>query len=345
MHGGFMAARKKTNRRKSNVGAKFDPGPVAAPPAPPRSSGGKYLFAVILALVVIALYNHFRVKVDTVKPYKVQQLLMVQGKDIPCGSFTAWGIAPVVGKDEFVISDAQHGRLLYFDFQGKFLRSVCKAGKSRGALELDEPSGMCYDSKGNVYVTDTWGGAIKGFDPKGNEILNLDLVRLGGFYSPRGCGFDGHNFVIADTGTSRIVLVSEDGTQMATWEHGTGPGQFKNPGDAAADSKGNYFVADSGNHRLQWLDSKGKAKKIIKYNSIPIVVCVDKDGRVYVAMSDPGSCVKVYDPELNYLGDLADQKGSYEPFKGVMGIAISPDNVLMITLGDTVTLFKVPPAS
>ncbi len=339
-----MAPRKKTVQKKSTARAKSRSARRAGRSSRRNKGLGIILFAVVLLVAVIQISNYMNG--ETVKPYKVQQLLKVAGEDYPCGHFSAWGIAPIVGKDLFVISDAQFGRLLYFDLQGKYLRSVCKAGKGRGPLELDEPSGMCNDSMGNVYVTDTWGGAIKGFNANGDEILNLDLVSIGKFYSPRGCGFDGQHFVVADTGTSRVVLVSEDGSQVTAWDsHGSAPGQFNNPMDAAADGKGNYFIADSGNKRLQWLDSKGKAKKIFKYNVNPNAVCVDKAGRIYVALGAPGDCVKLYDSNGKYLGDLVDQKGSGEPFRGVMGIAVNPDNVLMITTSSTATLFKVPPAS
>ncbi len=346
MQGDFMAPRKKTSRKKSNARAKLAPPPMAAP-SPAAPSGGKYVFAIILVLLAIAIFNHFHTKGgggDSVKPFKVRQLLRVAGEDYPCGLFTAWGIAPV-GKDQFVVSDVQHGRLLYFDFQGKFLRSVGRVGRKR-ALDLDEPSGMCFDSRGNVYVTDTWGGAIKGFDANGKEVLNLDLARLGGFYGPRGCGFDGKNFVVADTGSSRVGLVSLDGTLVGVWNaHGPGAGQFKNPLDAAADGKGNYFIADSGNNRLQWLDSKGKAKKIFDYPADADAVCLDSEGRLYVAVDGTGSCVKVYDSSGDCLGNLADQNGSEDAFRGVRGISVSPDNVLMIAAGTTATLFKLPSGS
>jgi len=39
---------------------------------------------------------------------------------------------------------------------------------------------------------------------------------------------------------------------------GNGDGQLNSPRDAVVDSQGNYFVADSGNHRVSVFDSKGQ---------------------------------------------------------------------------------------
>jgi hypothetical protein len=46
---------------------------------------------------------------------------------------------------------------------------------------------------------------------------------------------------------------------LAQWGgHGRGPGQFSSPTGLTVDSKGNVFVVDSGNCRIQELSSIGK---------------------------------------------------------------------------------------
>ncbi len=342
-----MASRKKVVRKKSAVRTSYEPVPMAAPPAASPAGGGsnlvKFLIAAILIFLVYKAFNLFRG--DSGKPFKVEHILTVSGDNNPSGFFNAWGIAPVAGQNWFVLCDQQNGRLLFFDFKGNFLRSVGKAAKKKGPMEFVEPSGMSSDSNGNIYVIDSWGAAIKGFDENGRQILDVDLDRVGGFYGPRGVAFDGRQFAVADTGSHRVVLVSKEGTLVKILgSSGKGPGKFESPSDIASDGKGNYFISDCGNKRLQWMDLDGNVKKLIKCYDNPNAVCVDKAGRVYLALGGNESCVKVYDPNGNYAGDLTDEKGSGDPFRGVRGIAVNSDNVLMISRGTTAALFKVPPA-
>lgn len=52
-------------------------------------------------------------------------------------------------------------------------------------------------------------------------------------------------------------------------EHGTGPGEFNNPHGIAADAKGNIYVADRGNARIQVFDPNLKFLREIKIN-VPV---------------------------------------------------------------------------
>ena len=57
---------------------------------------------------------------------------------------------------------------------------------------------------------------------------------------------------------SRVAKVDKDGNWIKSWgERGTGPGQFNTPHAIAIDAKGNVYVADRGNHRIQVFDSDG----------------------------------------------------------------------------------------
>jgi hypothetical protein len=164
-------------------------------------------------------------------------------------------------------------------------------------------------------------------------------------YGPRGIAFDGKNFILADTGSHRILLLSPDGHVAGSWGSiGTGEGQFKGPLDVATDGKGNYFVADSDNRRVQWLDQDGKVLKVLKYKSGVASVAVDKEGRFYVSTATNGfSCVKIYSIKSGYLGDLKDEKGNL--VSGDRGLAVSSDDVLMVAGGDHVALYQVPTAT
>ena len=309
------------------------------------SSQNKTVLRILIAaVVVIILVYGLRIIPgaggDVRKDFKVQPLMRFTGEDKPCGHFTAWGIAPI-GKDGFAVVDQENSRLLIFDKDGKFLRTVGKKGA--GAMEFQEPSGMAFDSKGHVYVMDTWNGAIKGFDEKGKMVQNLDLTKFKNFYGPRGVCFDGHDFLVADTGSHRVVVVSPQGDVTASWGGmGTSPGQFKGPLAMAGDGNGNYYVADTDNNRLQFLDHDGKNVKTIKFAAAVWGVAVDREGRVYASTLADNGAVKVYSPKGDYLGDLVDGNGSSDPFRGARWLSISQDDKLLLTIGSTAAIFQIP---
>jgi sugar lactone lactonase YvrE len=68
----------------------------------------------------------------------------------------------------------------------------------------------------------------------------------------------GNAFIADGYGNSRVVKVDKNGRWVKTWgERGSGPGQLNTPHSIAADAKGNIYVADRGNRRIQVFDSEG----------------------------------------------------------------------------------------
>jgi len=317
-------------------------GSVAAPPASP--GGNKWIVRGLLVLVaVFGIWYFFNSSnVETVKDYKVQTVLLIDGNNTKCGPINVWGVAPV-GKDKIMVADHAHNRMLVFDRHGNCIKSWGKAG--RGPMEFSEPSGMTSDDKGNAYVMDTWNGVIKGFNESGKEILVLALPTSGSFYGPRGIAFDGDRFAVADTGSHRVALISKDGNVEASWGgQGKEPGKFKGLLDVAWKGSDGILVADSENNRVQWLDLDGKVKKVLRFKAGVPSVAVSKDGRFFVSTSNgTTSIIRAYDAKGEYLGDLKDEKGALIP--GDSGLAVSADEVLMVSGGTQVSLYQLPPAT
>ncbi|MDP2974406.1 MAG: NHL repeat-containing protein, partial [Candidatus Diapherotrites archaeon] len=114
---------------------------------------------------------------------------------------------------------------------------------------------------------------------------------------------------------------------------GSGNNQFNDPRDFAFDSKGNIYVADKENSRVQVFDSEGKYVATIggkkgsgdyEFNS-PRAVAVDSKGRVFV-VDNGNERVQVFDSSFKYLSTL---KGNASfQFKEPVPIAIdSADNI------------------
>jgi sugar lactone lactonase YvrE len=77
-------------------------------------------------------------------------------------------------------------------------------------------------------------------------------------------GPDGDIFISDGYINSRIAKADKDGNWIKSWgNRGTNPGEFNTPHNIAADAKGNVYVADRGNRRIQVFDSEGKFLRII----------------------------------------------------------------------------------
>src|SRR3989475_8050957 len=57
---------------------------------------------------------------------------------------------------------------------------------------------------------------------------------------------------------SRVAKVDRNGKWVKSWgDRGTKPGEFNTPHSITADAKGNIYVADRGNRRIQVFDGEG----------------------------------------------------------------------------------------
>lgn len=137
-----------------------------------------------------------------------------------------------------------------------------KDGKG-GEAAFGYPTGVAIDKKGNIYVADRRGHAIRKIDKRGNVVT------------------------IAGNGTAGYV--DGKGTES----------RFREPISLAVGPKGNIFVADSGNNLIRRIDKKGNVttyagrlkaghgegfgfESAFKW---PTGIAVNKDGTVFVCDS------------------------------------------------------------
>ncbi len=142
---------------------------------------------------------------------------------------------------------------------------------------------------GDILVADSKANAIFIFDSAG-KLLKKSSAPL---KAPGGLGVGNGRIYVADTGNSRIVVLSADGLlQWAFSGKGTLPGQLDGPRDAAFGADDRVYVADTGNSRVQVFNSDGiflygfpvlKADKVTRLR--PARIAVDNSGFIYI--SDP----------------------------------------------------------
>ncbi|WP_320668711.1 NHL repeat-containing protein [Patulibacter defluvii] len=137
--------------------------------------------------------------------------------------------------------------------------------------------------------------ALTAFDAAGRQT-GRGLLQVGGQPLALGLGFafDGHggfylSYLGGDNGAG-VVRYAANGQQLAVWGgQGSAAGQFQLPNDVAVDGRGNVFVADAGNDRIQRFGESGAVTGGWGQTGTgkgqfrnPAAVAVDRSGDVWV---------------------------------------------------------------
>ena len=138
------------------------------------------------------------------------------------------------------------------------------------------PHGLTVDKNNNVWVTDVGLHQVFKFSHTGELLMKIGEANVPGndathFDKPTDIAVadDGSFYVSDGYGNSRVIKYSADGKYLFEWgRSGSGKGEFDIPHGITLDEKGNVYVADRGNARVQVFDSAGKFLKQWKDESL-----------------------------------------------------------------------------
>jgi len=171
---------------------------------------------------------------------------------------------------------ASAAQLLEFDQNGKFIREI---GKNLYAWSFAHT--VRVDQQDNIWATDKGSDMVVKFNPEGRVVMVFGRKQEasdeetgpvkhpkpplpaedGRFRQVTDVAWDkaGNTFISDGYINSRVAKVDKDGNWLKSWgDRGKEPGQFNTPHSIATDAKGNVYVADRGNHRIQVFDGDGK---------------------------------------------------------------------------------------
>ncbi|HET7485276.1 MAG TPA: 6-bladed beta-propeller [Solirubrobacterales bacterium] len=120
------------------------------------------------------------------------------------------------------------------------------AGSGNAGGEFKHPGGVALDSEDRLWIADEQNNRIEEFDTEGEFVeafgkeVNETAVEAGG----------------SETEKNLCTAVSGDACQAG--KAGSAKGALSRPASLALDAKGNVFVADAGNSRIEEFDSEGK---------------------------------------------------------------------------------------
>jgi DNA-binding beta-propeller fold protein YncE len=217
--------------------------------------------------------------------------------------------------------------IVVLDPQGNFIRSWGK-----GMFKI--PHGIRIDPAGNVWALDAHTSMVYKFTPEGKKLLEIGVGdvpdRTQEFCGATDIAFakDGHVFVTDGYCNARVVEYDAAGKKVRQWgQHGAGPGEFALPHSIAISSKGQLYIADRDNGRLQWFDRRGKFLGQWKYGGQFWAVAFSRTGEFYAATHPKNALL---DSEFNVVKiDLASGKivGKFEVRSHEL--AVAPDGTLL----------------
>jgi sugar lactone lactonase YvrE len=236
---------------------------------------------------------------------------------------TPWGVA-VDGSGNIYVGDSGNSTIRKVTPAGVVTTFAGSAGNyieadgSGTSAALNGPSGLAFDTSGNLFVADQYGDTIRKITPAGM------VTTLSGSWR--------------QTGTS-------DGTGSAA--------RFDSPTGLAVDSAGNVYVADHYNHTIRKVtqagvvttlaglggtsgsaDGTGSAARFMS----PMGVAVDSAGKVYVAdaagetirVVTPGGVVTTLSGSAGLKGSI-DGTGAAARFNGPDGLSLSSSGTLYVS--------------
>lgn len=145
------------------------------------------------------------------------------------------------------VADSGNDRILKFDSTGNFIAEI--GGFGVGSGFLSRPLDVALDRDRNIYVSDTGNNRVQKYDIDGRPLFSF-----GDFSRPHGIAVDDKFIYVSDRGNDRICIYTKKGELVLSFgRKGFGQGEFNEPMGISFGRKGQLYVVDSSNHRIQEL--------------------------------------------------------------------------------------------
>jgi DNA-binding beta-propeller fold protein YncE len=265
---------------------------------------------------------------------------------LPAGLYLgeATGIALNSQGHIFVFTRSRQSRLFEFDANGNYLREI---GQELYGFVFAHD--VRIDKDDNIWCVDEGSNMVIKFNPQGQVIMVIgrrpEAVEGGEhssaippavkniFNRPTDIAWDaaGNGYISDGYNNSRVVKVDKEGRWVKSWgTRGTEPGQFHTVHAIATDNKGNVYVGDRENHRIQVFDGEGKFLKMFTNVGDPWALCITPNQTLYASDSRPGRIYKM-DLDGNIKGVFGKEGKLPGEFGWVHEIACPNENTLYVS--------------
>jgi len=190
-----------------------------------------------------------------------------------------------------LVADTYNKRVQIFSSNGTFINLITSQASNPAPTQI--AASVASDSSGNIYVADN--DRIEKFTLSGQTYSFVSQIGLGRFASIDKILIDHqNNILVSDQSNNTILKFDTNGNFISQFgTAGTGNSQFNAPMGMALDSKGNLYVADSNNSRLQIFSPSGNSYQYLSeisgfdLNGVqtivsPIAVSIDPSDNIYI---------------------------------------------------------------
>ena len=235
----------------------------------------------------------------------------------PAGTSLAGAAASVAfdSKGHLFVLTRGNPSLFEFDDNGKFIRSF-------GEGLFTRSHGLRIDLDGNIWATDVGAHTVLKLNPQGQVLMTLGTKAQPGDWNDsthllneptdiaiarNGDIFIAQGHTPGANGDPRVLKFDKTGRLIKSWGgKGKGPGKFDVAHGLAFDARGQLWVTDRENQRIQIFDQDGKYITEVKFAGLPCsldigsqniymvngfagqVLKLDLDGKVLAATGKPG---------------------------------------------------------
>jgi hypothetical protein len=234
----------------------------------------------------------------------------------------------------FVILDNGNSHVLQYNLEsGLYMATIGSHGEGPG--QFRSLTGVAFNSRGELHVSDAWLQRIQVFDEGGN-YMRVVSFRV---ECPYGLAFTVENdLVVCDTNNDQVLVLSEYNTRVfAFGSPGKENGEFNGPCAVCIGRDGQIIVADSGNCRVQIFDKKGNFAGSIAPFRCPIAMAVGVGGEIAVGdFHHTKSNVHVYGSGGDLLETIQCPQGVD---LGPRGVAMDKEGRVLVAHDNTVELY------
>ena len=128
-------------------------------------------------------------------------------------------VCPLTGR--VMVADADNRRIQILDNQLKHIKDITQDGDGK---TLSRPAGVCFNSKGDIIVSDTAANRVLVYDTTGSYTRDI----VGPWHDPWGIAVDSDDkLYVCDRDSSDINVIGKDGKRIRTFRlEGTTSGRF-----------------------------------------------------------------------------------------------------------------------
>lgn len=237
--------------------------------------------------------------------------------------------------------------LYEFDNNGKFIRSF-------GEGLFTRSHGLRFDNDGNIWATDVSAHTVLKLNTQGEVLLTIgtkgqrgdwnDTSRLLNEPNDVAIAKNGDVFVAQGhtpgaNGDARVLKFDKTGKFIKSWGgKGKDPGKFDVAHGLAFDAKGQLWVTDRENQRIQIFDQDGKYIKELKYSGLPCSLDIGSQN-IFMVNGFAGQLLKM-DLDGKVLGATGKPGKGLGEFGEAHVIAVSPKGEVYIADSVNATVQK-----